>query len=321
MASTILVTGAAGFIGSHVAAKLVSRGDGVVGLDDFNDFYDPSIKRRNVAELGSTSSGRFSCVEGDFRDAATLDRVFAQTAFDTVVHLGAWAGVRPSIARPALYMDVNVRGTVELMEAMRRAKVRKLVFASSSSVYGGRTNVPFRETDPVDHPISPYAASKKAGEVLCHAWHHLHGFDVAALRFFTVYGPRQRPEMAIHKFATQMVRGEEIPVYGDGQSERDYTYIDDIVQGVVAATDRVKGYEVYNLGEERTTRLDELVEKLARALDVTPRIRRERDQPGDVPRTCADVSKAKSMLGYRPSTSIDVGLERFVEWFRREGVR
>lgn len=315
----VLVTGAAGFIGSHTAERLLARGDEVVGLDNFNAFYDPAIKRRNAAALSAKPG--FTMVEGDLCDEPCLDALFRGPRFDGVIHLAAWAGVRPSIQRPDIYVDSNLRGTTNLLERVRRNGAARFVFASSSSVYGGRDTVPFRETDNVDRPISPYAATKKAGEVLCYAWHHLHGVPVSALRFFTVYGPRQRPEMAIHRFATLMTRGEPVTVYGDGSSARDYTYVDDIVQGTVAALDRCEGYEIYNLGESRTTRLDVLVDTLARALGVTPTIRREPDQPGDVPITFADVSKARERLGYTPSVAIEEGIARFAEWFRREGVR
>ncbi len=315
----ILLTGAAGFIGSHTAASLLRRGDEVIGLDNFNTFYDPARKRRNAASLAAHAG--FSLVEGDLCDEPLIADLFARHRFDAVIHLAAWAGVRPSIERPGIYIDVNVRGTTHVLEACRRTGVGRLVFASSSSVYGGRDTVPFRETDPVDRPISPYAATKKAGEVLCYTYHHLHGLNVSALRFFTVYGPRQRPEMAIHKFATMMARGEAIPVYGDGGSARDYTYVDDIVQGTVAALDHCEGYEIYNLGESRTTRLDDLVRKLARALGYEARVRHEPEQPGDVPITFADITHARERLGYDPHTLIDEGLTRFAEWFHREGVK
>lgn len=315
----VLLTGAAGFIGSHTAEALLGRGDAVVGLDNFNSFYDPRIKRRNAAHLARQKG--FTLAEGDLCDEAFLKDVFARHRFDAVVHLAAWAGVRPSIENPGIYMDVNVRGTSNLLEQTRRGEISRFVFASSSSVYGGRETVPFRETDPVDRPISPYAATKKAGEVLSYTFHHLYGTSVSALRFFTVYGPRQRPEMAIHKFATMMSRGQEIPVYGDGSSARDYTFIDDIVQGTVASLDRCEGYEIYNLGESNTVRLDYLVESLGRALGLTPKVRREPEQPGDVPITYADVSHARAKLGYAPRTSIEEGLARFAEWFHREGVK
>lgn len=310
----LLVTGAAGFIGSHTCEALCARGDTVVGLDNFNRFYDPAIKRRNAAGLARLDG--FSLVEGDILDASCLDAAFAQGPFDGLVHLAAWAGVRPSIDRPDIYVDVNVRGTLDLLERARQHGVSRFVFASSSSVYGGRDNVPFRETDPVDQPISPYAATKKAGEVLCYTYHHLHRLHVSALRFFTVYGPRQRPEMAIHKFATAMLRGEPVTLYGDGCTARDYTYIDDIVQGVVASLDRCEGYEIYNLGEAQTVRLDSLVAKLGEALGVKPEIRWAPEQPGDVPITSADITKARTKLDYRPHTQIDAGLARFAAWLR-----
>lgn len=314
----VLVTGAAGFIGSHTAEHLLRRGDEVVGLDNFNDFYDPTLKRRNAALLASHPG--FAMVEADLCDEPALDALFARGGFDGVVHLAAWAGVRPSIQRPDIYVDANIRGTTNLLERVRRGATR-FVFASSSSVYGGRETVPFRETDEVDRPISPYAATKKAGEVLCYTWHHLYGLPVSALRFFTVYGPRQRPEMAIHRFATLLSRGEPVPMFGDGQSARDYTYVDDIVQGTVAALDRCEGYEVYNLGESQTTRLDTLIQTLADALGVEARIKVLPEQPGDVPITFADISKARARLGYAPSVDIREGVQRFVTWFRREGVR
>jgi UDP-glucuronate 4-epimerase len=312
------VTGAAGFIGSHTAEHLLRRGDEVVGLDNFNDFYDPAIKRRNAAALAAHPG--FEMVEADLCDERALDELFARGPFDGVIHLAAWAGVRPSIQRPDIYIDANVRGTTNLLERVRRGGAR-FVFASSSSVYGGRDSVPFRETDEVDRPISPYAATKKAGEVLCYTWHHLYGLPVSALRFFTVYGPRQRPEMAIHRFATLLSRGEPVPMFGDGASARDYTYVDDIVQGTVAALDRCEGYEVYNLGESQTTRLDTLIQTLAAALGVEPKVKPMPEQPGDVPITFADISKARARLGYAPSVAIPEGVVRFVEWFRREGVR
>jgi UDP-glucuronate 4-epimerase len=314
----VLLTGAAGFIGSHTAEALLARGDEVVGFDNFNAFYDPAIKRRNAAALSARAG--FRMVEGDLGDEAALRDVFARERLDAVIHLAAWAGVRPSIDNPGVYIDSNVRGLTNVLEGMRRAEVPRLVFASSSSVYGGRTTVPFRETDPVDRPSSPYAATKKAGEVLCATWHHLYGTHVASLRYFTVYGPRQRPEMAFHKFATMMARGRSIPIYGDGSSARDYTYIADIVQGTVAALDRCEGLEIYNLGESHTTRLDAVVQKLGRALGIAPITHHEPDQPGDVPITFADISHARERLGYAPTTLIDEGLERFAEWFHREGV-
>jgi UDP-glucuronate 4-epimerase len=315
---TILVTGAAGFIGSHVSEALLRRGDQVIGLDNFNAFYDPAIKRNNAQELKALAG--FTLIEGDITDEICLEKIFSAYQIDVIIHLAAWAGVRPSIVTPAIYVDVNIRGTLNLLEKARIQNIKKFVFASSSSVYGGRTDAPFRETDSVDQPISPYAATKKAGEVLAYTYHHLYGMDIAALRFFTVYGPRQRPEMAIHKFATMLVRGEEIPLYGDGSTARDYTYIDDIVQGILAALDRHQGYGIYNLGESQTTRLDDLIQMLGKALAITPKLRHEPEQPGDVPLTFADISSAREKLGYDPRVSIQEGIERFATWFKVHGV-
>lgn len=313
----ILVTGAAGFIGSHVCERLLAAGHAVMGIDDFNAFYDPLIKARNVA-VAEEKWPDYTCVRGDICDAGLIAETFARFSPERVIHLAAWAGVRPSIEHPAIYQRVNLEGTVTLLEQCRRSGVDRFVFASSSSVYGERGDVPFRESDAVDHPISPYAATKKAGELLCYTWHHLHGLHVHALRFFTVYGPRQRPEMAIHKFARQIVSGETLTLFGDGQSSRDYTYIDDIVDGVVASVERVEGYRIYNLGESETTTLAELVALLGDALGVTPKVRHLPMQPGDVPRTFADVSRARAELDYRPRVKIAEGIERFAAWFRAQ---
>ena len=314
----VLVTGAAGFIGSHTCDRLLAAGSAVLGLDNLNNFYDPARKTRNLA----SARGRpgFEFVHGDILDAALLDRVFTDFRPERVVHLAAWAGVRPSIEQPRLYQKVNVEGTTNLLEACRAHGVDRFVFASSSSVYGDRTAVPFRETDNVDHPISPYAATKKAGELLCYTWHHLFGLHAHCLRFFTVYGPRQRPEMAIHKFTRLMAAGEPLTLFGDGSTSRDYTYVDDIVDGVVASVERVEGYRVYNLGESKTTTLGELVGHLSDALGVEPRLEHLPIQPGDVTRTFADVSRARAELGYDPQVGIAEGVRRFVEWFGAENV-
>jgi len=309
-----MVTGAAGFIGSTLSDALVERGDEVVGFDNFQPFYDPAIKRRNLA--GLLASDRFTFVEGDLREVGDLATAFGDGPFDAVIHLAAMAGVRPSIEDPLLYADINLIGTMRLVEAMRTAGSTRLIFGSSSSVYGGSKEVPFREDAVADRPVSPYAATKRAGEVLCHTYHHLHGFDVACLRFFTVYGPRQRPEMAIHKFTRMIFRGESIPFFGDGESRRDYTFVGDIVDGVMRAADQAKGFGIYNLGGSKTTSLAELVKKIEARVGREAVLDRQPDQPGDVPITYADVGRAESDFGYRPSVTIDEGLDRFVEWYR-----
>ncbi len=310
----ILVTGGAGFIGSHLVEKLIERGDEVVCLDNFNDFYDPAIKRKNVSEFHN--SRLFTLMEGDILDAAFLDSVF-QNSFDVVVHLAAYAGVRPSIENPALYQRANIEGTLNLLECCKKNDVGKFVFASSSSVYGGRKEIPFRETDNVMRPVSPYAATKAAGEILCHTYHHLYDISVHALRFFTVYGPRQRPEMAIHLFASRMLAGKPVKIYGDSLSSRDYTYITDIIDGLTASIDRCSGFEVINLGGSATTALGDLVQMIGSKLGVTPQTERLPDQPGDVPITFADVSKAKKLLDYAPKVPIENGIGLFCDWMKQ----
>jgi len=314
--SKILVTGGAGFIGSHLAERLLADGHRVVVLDNFDAFYDPSIKRRNVE--AASRSERYRLVEGDIRDADALAGLFAEGEFEVVVHLAARAGVRPSIADPALYSSVNLEGTTAILEACRVHGVPKLLFGSSSSVYGNNDKVPFTEDDPVDHPISPYAATKKAGEVLCHAHHHLFGISVACLRFFTVYGPRQRPEMAIHKFARLLADGQAVPQFGDGSSARDYTYVRDIVDGIVLAMQACRSYHIWNLGGSRTITLRELIERIASGLDVPLRVETLPLQQGDVDRTWADVSRAERELSWRPRVGIEDGLTQFLEWFREQ---
>ena len=320
MAAHILVTGGAGFIGSHLIRRLLGRGERITVLDDFNDFYDPSRKRANVAPMIGREAYRL--IEGDIRDAELVERLFDPAAnpgwggFDAVVHLAARAGVRPSLKEPILYEEVNCIGTLNLLEAARRHGPEVFVFGSSSSVYGINRKVPFAETDPIDLPISPYATTKRTGELMCFNYHHLYGLKTSCLRFFTVYGPAQRPEMAIHKFTDLLARGKTIPLYGNGDSRRDYTYIDDIVSGIVAAMDLAPGFEIFNLGGAETTRLGDLVRWLAEELAVEPRIEYLPDQPGDVPITYADVSKAERMLGYAPGIPIREGLRRFVAWYR-----
>jgi UDP-glucuronate 4-epimerase len=314
MPSHILVTGGAGFIGSHLTRRLLARGDRVTVLDDFNDFYDPSRKRENVAPLLGRPDYRL--VEGDIRDEPLVDRLFAEGCFDGVVHLAARAGVRPSLKEPILYEDVNCIGTLRLLEAARRHGPKLFLFGSSSSVYGINEKVPFSEDDEVNQPISPYATTKRTGELLCYNYHHLYGFHIACLRFFTVYGPAQRPEMAIHKFTDLLWKGEAVPMYGDGESRRDYTYVDDIVDGLVATLDLAPGFEILNLGGAYTTSLRDLVHWIAEELAVEPRIEYLPAQPGDVPITFADVSKAERLLGYSPKVPIREGLRRFVSWYR-----
>ena len=311
-----LVTGAAGFIGSHLSERLTSEGWSVVGLDNFDPFYSEEIKRSNIASL--LSSDKFELVEGDIRDAKCVEDILGQGDIDILVHLAAKAGVRPSIEDPLGYQDVNINGTMIVLEGAVKNNIKKFVFASSSSVYGNNEKVPFSETDNVDYPISPYAATKKACELLCHTYSHLYGIGTTCLRFFTVYGPRQRPDLAIHKFARLIEVGEAIPVFGDGSMRRDFTYIDDTIDGVVAAMERCGGYEVYNLGESRPVRLDELIAAIEKALGKKAIIDRLPEQPGDVKQTYADVTKAQRELGYRPKTEISTGLADFVKWLREE---
>jgi UDP-glucuronate 4-epimerase len=318
----ILITGGAGFIGSHLTERLLAEGGfDVTALDLFDAFYDPRVKRRNVAAaLERAARGEpYRLVEGDIRDEAALERLFADGRFDQVVHIAARAGVRPSIASPLLYESVNVQGTLVVLEAMRRHGVREMVFASSSSVYGARSTAPFREDDPVDRPISPYAATKRACELMLATWHHLYAIRSASLRFFTVYGPRQRPDLAIAKFTRLIEAGRPVPIYGDGSARRDFTYIDDILQGVRAAMDRCEGCDVYNLGESATTSVTDLVEMIAAALGKAAAVEMRPPEPGDVPLTCADIARARERLGYRPTTPLEQGVRRYVEWFRREG--
>lgn len=313
---TVLVTGGAGFLGSHIARELLRRDATVRVLDNLDRFYDPAIKRRNLAELAAAGGARFSWIEGDIRDPAACAAAVAGVS--GVVHMAALAGVRPSIEDPVRYMDVNVVGTQVLLQALPRSQRIPVVFASSSSVYGGNSKVPFAETDPVDRPVSPYAASKKAGEVLCHAFRHLHGHPITCLRLFTVYGPKQRPEMAIHQFARKILAGEPLPFFGDGRSARDYTYVDDIVDGVLAALERADGYRIYNLGGSVATTLQKLVEMLEQALDRKAVLDVRPEQPGDMRVTHADTSAAQRDLGFRSRVGLAEGLRRFAEWYRRE---
>ena len=309
-----LVTGGAGFIGSHVCERLLKSGHEVWALDDLNDFYDPALKQQNIADLQALALP-FTFEHGDITDRLALDEVFGSVPFDQVIHLAARAGVRPSLRQPALYARVNVEGTTNIFEAARNAGVKKVTMASSSSVYGVNSKVPFAESDQIFHAISPYASSKLACESLAHVYHHIYGMDIAALRFFTVYGPRQRPDLAIHKFCKLIQEGKPIPVFGDGSTARDYTYVDDTVDGIIACTDREIGYQVLNLGEHDTVRLSYLIELLEKSLDKKAIIDRQPMQDGDVPITYADISKSKEVLGYAPKVKIEEGIPRFVDWF------
>lgn len=311
-----LITGGAGFIGSHLVDRLLATDiERITVIDDFNDFYDPSIKRANIRE--HLNDPRYTIAEVDIRDRSALEQVFKNNNFDCIVHLAARAGVRPSLSEPQLYTETNINGTLSLLELARHKNINQFVFGSSSSVYGINAKVPFSEDDPIRQPISPYAATKGAGELLCHTYSHLYNLRCICLRFFTVYGPRQRPDLAIHKFAKLITEGKPIPVFGDGTTRRDYTYIDDIIDGVMAAINYDKtNYEVINLGESRTVELRELISLLEKELDTHAIIDRQPPQPGDVPQTFADISKARTLLGYDPKTQIEVGLRRFVEWFQ-----
>ncbi len=312
----VLVTGGAGFIGSHLVDRLLAEGGWqVTVVDDFNDFYSPEIKHANIAE--HLKSPNYRLVDADIRDAATMSALFAEYKFDVIVHLAARAGVRPSLSEPILYTETNIIGTQNLLELAKAHGVGQFVFGSSSSVYGINAKVPFAEDDRIHQPISPYASTKAAGELLCHTYSHLYGMRIVCLRFFTVYGARQRPDLAIHKFSKLIADGEPIQMFGDGTARRDYTYIDDIIQGVRAAIDYDRSqYEIFNLGESQTIELRELISLLERSLDMHAIIDHQPMQPGDVPITFADISKSRELLGYSPTTKIADGIPKFVDWFR-----
>ncbi len=319
MNRNVLITGGAGFIGSHLVRSLLTEGGWDISVvDNFNDFYSPEFKRRNLADFLENKS--FELCEFDICDDEKLREVFKRNKFDVIVHLAARAGVRPSLLHPKLYAETNVNGTLNLLECAKDFGIQQFVFGSSSSVYGARCEVPFVETDKTSEPISPYAATKIAGEMLCHTYSHLYDIRTVCLRFFTVYGACQRPDLAIHKFARLISEGKPIPVFGDGKTRRDYTYIDDIIQGVRAAIDYEKTpHEIINLGESQTVELHELISLLERYLGKKAIIDHKPLQPGDVPQTFADISKARELLGYDPQTQISKGIEKFVDWFKRVG--
>ena len=312
----ILVTGGAGFIGSHLVERLLAEDVWRVAVvDDFNDFYAPAMKRSNIAPFSSNEN--FQLFEANIFDAESLRRIFSANNFETIVHLAARAGVRPSLEQPKLYAETNINGTLNLLELAKDFGVKQFVFGSSSSVYGNNEKVPFAETDKIVQPISPYAATKAAGELLCHTYSHLYDIRTVCLRFFTVYGARQRPDLAIRKFSQLITEGKPIQVFGDGTTRRDYTYVDDIIQGVRAAIDYDQSaHEIFNLGESDTVELARLIELLERNLDRKATIDRRPMQAGDVSQTFADISKARELLNYNPQTKIEDGIGKFVEWFR-----
>ena len=314
----ILVTGGAGFIGSNLVERFLADGHEVAVVDEFNDFYNPQIKRANLAGVAD----RIVLHEADIRDADAVNRIVGEGGFDTIVHLAARAGVRPSIKQPKLYIETNITGTFHLLEAARQAGVKRFISASSSSVYGVLKTAPFREDMCLNQTISPYAATKLAGEQLCSNYSHLYGMRTISLRFFTVYGPRQRPDLAIHKFTKSIHEGTPIDQYGDGSTRRDYTYVEDIVQGVAAClTYEGQLCDVFNLGESQTTTLSELIAAIETAVGKKAIINHLPEQPGDVPLTYADIAKARELLGYRPTTKISEGIPKFVEWYMKTYVK
>ena len=315
--STYFITGGAGFIGSTLSEKLIEKGNKVVAIDNFCDFYDPKIKENNVKEL--VKNPNFTLYRADIRDREAVKKIFDENKIDVVMNLAAMAGVRPSIENPCLYQEVNCLGLQNILEEMKLHNVKNGVLASSSSVYGNSKEVPFREDMVVDYAISPYAATKKANEVMAHVYHKLYDMNIIMLRFFTVYGPKQRPDLAINKFARLMLEGKEIPMFGDGTTSRDYTYIDDIVEGIIKSCEYTLNnknvYEILNIGNSSPTSLKEMIEIIGKTLNVEPRIKQLPMQPGDVDRTYADISKAKKLIGYEPKTTFEEGIKRFVKWF------
>ncbi len=318
MSNRILVTGGAGFIGSHLSERLLEQGNKVFCLDNFNDYYDIRIKRSNIETL--LNHPNYQLIDGDILDFSLLNNIFPENKFDTIVHLAARAGVRPSIQEPLLYQRVNVEGTSNLLEMARNHGIKKFIFASSSSVYGKNEKVPFAEDDLVDFPISPYASTKKAGELICYTYHHLFKLPVTCLRFFTVYGPRQRPDMAIHKFTDKIYKGEKLPMFGDGYTRRDYTYISDIIDGICKSIEHCSSYHIYNLGESKTIELKSLIQLIGESLGKEPNVEKLPVQPGDVPITYADITKAKSEINYDPQVNVEEGVKKFVEWYTKNRV-
>ena len=318
----VLVTGGAGFIGSHVCEALLQQGHDICLLDNFCDYYSPMFKRENIHHVklvAKMCKKDVQVIEADVRDKSALDKHFSTQSYDAVIHLAACTGVRPSIENAFFYSDVNINGTITILECMRRHQVKNLVFASSSSIYGNSDKVPYSESDAALCPISPYAASKKAGELMCHAYHHLYSMNIACLRLFSVYGPRQRPDLAIYKFTDKIYANSPLPFFGDGKMSRDYTYVDDTVSGILLALDWVckgeKKYEIFNIGESYAVSLDEVVSALENTIGKSATINRLPAPPGDVQLTWADISKAERVLGYKPKTSFEAGIEKFVAWF------
>ena len=311
----VLITGGAGFIGSHVVDRLISRGDHIVNIDNIDPCYDVNIKLKNIQ---NHESPNYSFIKGDIRNKELLQDVFAKNDFDIVLHLAAKTGVRPSIQDPREYSEVNILGTLNILECMKDFNVKKIIFASSSSIYGNNSKTPFSETDAVDFPISPYAATKKSGELLCYNYHHLYNINITCLRFFTVYGPRQRPEMAISYFVNSALIGLPIQLFGDGTSLRDYTYIDDIVDGIFKAIEHCSGYNIYNLGESQTTSLTELIAIIEEVCSKKIIIEKLPLQKGDVNLTYADINKARNEIGYNPKTLIKDGVKKYVDWINEK---
>ena len=310
----ILITGIAGFIGSHLGEKLVSYGHTVLGIDNFDPFYSKNSKIENLKQL--KASDQFFFFEEDIRNGLSINNIFENNKIDVVIHLAAKAGIRPSIEHASEYCEVNINGTLNLLESMRQNSVSKLIFASSSSVYGNNTKVPFSEMDPVDNPISPYAATKRSGELLCNVYSHLYQFDISCLRLFTVFGPRQRPDLAIHKFTRLIDLDKPIPFFGDGSTARDYTYIDDIVEGIMCSLNKLKGFNIYNLGESRTVTLNKLIHAIESVINKKAILERHSLQPGDVQQTFADITKAQKELGYDPKYDLEMGIQKFVDWYK-----